>query len=213
MTAQRKLGLDIDMRGCGKLEFRLEQALIEAAQGLDLARLSNHGITSSNAALLKSPVAAPASAAARRLLAGHVGGRENFDLGAISEALRGAKMAPTCSRARHIRLELAEQAEVYCAEDDPAALNAACARARHQGAANLKGEARDLFTRPLLPAELEKFDAVVFDPPRAGAEAQARELAKLRGENRGCILQSADFCARRQDLIGGRLYAGKRHAS
>jgi 23S rRNA (uracil1939-C5)-methyltransferase len=38
-------------------------------------------------------------------------------------------------------------------------------------------EARDLFRRPLLPEELARHDAVVLDPPRAGAEAQARALA------------------------------------
>jgi 23S rRNA (uracil1939-C5)-methyltransferase len=38
--------------------------------------------------------------------------------------------------------------------------------------------ARDLFRRPMLPSELQKIDAVVFDPPRAGAAAQAEQLAK-----------------------------------
>jgi 23S rRNA (uracil1939-C5)-methyltransferase len=37
---------------------------------------------------------------------------------------------------------------------------------------------RDLFRRPFIAAELKPFDSVVFDPPRQGAEAQARELAK-----------------------------------
>jgi len=41
-------------------------------------------------------------------------------------------------------------------------------------------EARDLFRRPLVAPELKRFDAVVFDPPRQGAEAQARELATSR---------------------------------
>ncbi|WP_353216055.1 class I SAM-dependent RNA methyltransferase [Sandarakinorhabdus sp.] len=36
---------------------------------------------------------------------------------------------------------------------------------------------RDLFRRPLTPGELAGMQAVVFDPPRAGAEAQARALA------------------------------------
>jgi 23S rRNA (uracil1939-C5)-methyltransferase len=36
---------------------------------------------------------------------------------------------------------------------------------------------RDLFRRPLAAAELARFDAVVFDPPRQGAEGQARTLA------------------------------------
>ena len=37
---------------------------------------------------------------------------------------------------------------------------------------------RDLFERPLSAAELKGFDAVVFDPPRAGAAAQAAEIAR-----------------------------------
>jgi 23S rRNA (uracil1939-C5)-methyltransferase len=44
----------------------------------------------------------------------------------------------------------------------------------------LTAEARDLFDNPLVPAELDLFDTVVFDPPRAGAESQARHLAKSK---------------------------------
>jgi 23S rRNA (uracil1939-C5)-methyltransferase len=36
---------------------------------------------------------------------------------------------------------------------------------------------RDLFRRPLDPLEVERYDAVVFDPPRAGAEKQALVLS------------------------------------
>lgn len=39
-------------------------------------------------------------------------------------------------------------------------------------------QARDLFRRPLLPDELSPFRAAIMDPPRAGAEAQTRELAQ-----------------------------------
>jgi 23S rRNA (uracil1939-C5)-methyltransferase len=38
-------------------------------------------------------------------------------------------------------------------------------------------QVRDLFRSPVTAKELSKFDAVVFDPPRQGAQAQARELA------------------------------------
>ena len=41
-------------------------------------------------------------------------------------------------------------------------------------------ERRDLFGFPLGPAELARFDGVVFDPPRAGAEKQAGELARSK---------------------------------
>jgi 23S rRNA (uracil1939-C5)-methyltransferase len=44
----------------------------------------------------------------------------------------------------------------------------------------VEAQARDLFRRPLLPEELKRFDAVVFDPPRQGAEAQARQLAAAK---------------------------------
>jgi 23S rRNA (uracil1939-C5)-methyltransferase len=36
---------------------------------------------------------------------------------------------------------------------------------------------RDLFRNPLQPAELNRFDAVLLDPPRAGARAQVAEIA------------------------------------
>jgi 23S rRNA (uracil1939-C5)-methyltransferase len=36
---------------------------------------------------------------------------------------------------------------------------------------------RDLYRRPLMPAELNRFEAVVLDPPRAGAEVQVQQLA------------------------------------
>ena len=38
-------------------------------------------------------------------------------------------------------------------------------------------EARDLFQRPLMPDELAKVDLAVLDPPRAGAEAQVKQIA------------------------------------
>ncbi|PCI34480.1 MAG: RNA methyltransferase [Alphaproteobacteria bacterium] len=48
---------------------------------------------------------------------------------------------------------------------------------------NLTTEARDLFLRPLLPHELKKYDAVIIDPPRAGARGQIEEIAHSDIEN------------------------------
>jgi 23S rRNA (uracil1939-C5)-methyltransferase len=42
----------------------------------------------------------------------------------------------------------------------------------------LKAIRRDLFREPLMRTEAERYDAIVFDPPRAGAAAQVRELAE-----------------------------------
>ncbi len=46
-----------------------------------------------------------------------------------------------------------------------------------RGIGGITTERRNLFTRPLTAIELQEFDAVVFDPPRAGARAQAEQLA------------------------------------
>jgi len=47
-----------------------------------------------------------------------------------------------------------------------------------QGLKPVTIERRDLFRRPLMTQELKVYDAVVFDPPRAGAEFQCKELAR-----------------------------------
>ena len=49
-----------------------------------------------------------------------------------------------------------------------------------QGLKKVTTKARDLFRNPMLSDEFRKFDAVVIDPPRAGAEAQIGELAAAR---------------------------------
>jgi 23S rRNA (uracil1939-C5)-methyltransferase len=68
---------------------------------------------------------------------------------------------------------------VVAADSDEGAISAlARAAAGTSGLKPIKAERRDLFRRPLSAKELAGLDAAVFDPPRQGAEAQARELAK-----------------------------------
>lgn len=75
-------------------------------------------------------------------------------------------------------LPLARRHKVLAAEADKAHL-AALRRAADAtaGLKTLETLLRDLRTMPLSALELRGVDAVVFDPPRAGAEQQARELA------------------------------------
>ncbi len=76
---------------------------------------------------------------------------------------------------------LAERAKVYAADSDRAAIAALEKALRFtQGLKPVAAKARDLFREPMVPVELKDVEAVVFDPPRAGAEAQARQLAKSR---------------------------------
>jgi len=78
-------------------------------------------------------------------------------------------------------LRLAERARVLAADSDAGAIDALRrAAAATSGLKPIMAEVRDLFRRPFVAQELAGLDAVVFDPPRQGAEAQARELAKSR---------------------------------
>jgi 23S rRNA (uracil1939-C5)-methyltransferase len=75
-------------------------------------------------------------------------------------------------------LALAARARVHAVEQDRAMLEALAAGARKgRGLKPVTTEIRDLFKQPLMPQELNGYDAVTLDPPRAGAEAQARALA------------------------------------
>jgi 23S rRNA (uracil1939-C5)-methyltransferase len=70
---------------------------------------------------------------------------------------------------------LAKHAKIDAVDGDQDAV-----AALRRAAAAISGQARDLERRPLLADELNRFDAVVFDPPYAGAAAQAKELAKAQ---------------------------------
>jgi 23S rRNA (uracil1939-C5)-methyltransferase len=75
-------------------------------------------------------------------------------------------------------LPLAATATIHAVESDEAALAALAKAARRAtGLKPVTTETRDLFRRPLTGDELKRFDAAVIDPPRAGAEAQSRQLA------------------------------------
>ncbi len=101
---------------------------------------------------------------------------------AVMEATLGAKhIADLFCGLGTFALPLATRAPVHAVEAAPDLLAALDHATRHTtGLKPLTTEKRDLFRRPLLPDELARFDAVVIDPPRAGAEAQTIELAKAR---------------------------------
>ncbi|RMD48687.1 MAG: class I SAM-dependent RNA methyltransferase [Alphaproteobacteria bacterium] len=71
---------------------------------------------------------------------------------------------------------------VHAVEGAAAAIEALAQAARAAaGLCPLSTELRDLARRPLLAEELAAFDAVVLDPPRAGAAEQVAALAPLAG--------------------------------
>jgi 23S rRNA (uracil1939-C5)-methyltransferase len=67
-------------------------------------------------------------------------------------------------------------ARVHAVDADGTLIQALATAARR--VPGVSAEHRDLFVRPLLADELRRYDAVVFDPPRTGARAQAEQLAQ-----------------------------------
>jgi 23S rRNA (uracil1939-C5)-methyltransferase len=181
-VTESEAGLDVDVRGSGPLPPELMTALARVAAKHDLARLTRHGelialsrpptvrigkaIVHLPPAAFLQATAAGEAALARLALAACAGAGKSADL--------FAGIGP-------FALRLAERARVLAVDDDEGALAALKrAAAAVQGLKPIETERRDLFRRPLLADELKSFDAVVFDPPRQGAEAQARELAASR---------------------------------
>jgi 23S rRNA (uracil1939-C5)-methyltransferase len=183
-------GLDIDVRGSGPLSPSRSTALARAAAEHRLARLTRHGelvaqhsqpqLTVGRATVPLPPGAflqatAEGEAALARLVIDHVGKAKH-----IADLFCGIGT---------FALRLAETARVVAADSDAAAIKA-LQGAHGSGLKPIEAQARDLFRRPLLASELKTFDAVVFDPPRQGAETQARELAKSQVS--GVIAVSCD---------------------
>lgn len=76
---------------------------------------------------------------------------------------------------------LARRARVLAADGDKRAIAALATAAKGaQGVKPITAMVRDLFREPLAAREMEGIDAVVFDPPRAGAQAQCERLAKSK---------------------------------
>ncbi|MEA2802841.1 MAG: rRNA (uracil1939-C5)-methyltransferase [Rhodospirillaceae bacterium] len=76
-------------------------------------------------------------------------------------------------------LSLGRTGKLVLFESDRQAIAAVALAARGPGG-KVTTERRDLFRNPLTAAELDAFDAVLLDPPRAGAAAQSAELARAK---------------------------------
>ncbi|HET7848789.1 MAG TPA: class I SAM-dependent RNA methyltransferase [Pseudolabrys sp.] len=173
-------GMDIDVRGSGPLDPAASRALARIAEKHKLARLTRHGELVAQQSqpfvrIGRTHVPLPAGA----FLQATAEGEETLARLVGRHGGKAKRVADLFCGIGPFALRLAESARVTGIDIDQTAIDALTRAA--STAAGLKpvtAQARDLFRRPLMAIELKAFDAVVFDPPRQGAEAQARQLAQ-----------------------------------
>jgi 23S rRNA (uracil1939-C5)-methyltransferase len=173
-------GLDLDLRGSGPLEAIEIRKLVATAERLDVARVCNHGATiverrPPRVAFGEARVTLPGGG----FLQATISGEEALADAAMAAASGAGKVADLFCGAGAFALRLAAAHDVFAADSDADAILALKRGAvETAGLRPIEAVARDLNQRPLRPDELARFDAVLFDPPRAGALGQARELAQ-----------------------------------
>lgn len=173
-------GLDIASSGCGSPDDATRLAVTRYVVEKGFARYSSEDeiIVEPKKPLIhigKVPVNIPAGT----FLQATAEAEETMTALVISHLGKCKRIADLFSGMGTFGLRLAEKSAVHCVENNAPALAALDRGIRHvQGLKPVTIEKRDLFRRPLMPRELTPYQGVVFDPPRAGAEEQARELAK-----------------------------------
>ncbi|MET0431119.1 MAG: class I SAM-dependent RNA methyltransferase [Hyphomicrobium sp.] len=94
---------------------------------------------------------------------------------------KGKKVADLFCGLGAFTFPIAAKARVSAFDGSQAAITALTSASRKaSGLKPIAAVVRDLFREPLSPLELNEHDAVVFDPPRAGAEAQSQRLARSK---------------------------------
>ena len=175
-------GLDVDVRGSGPLSPAMIATLSRVAEQHRLARLTRHG----ELVLMRQPPVIAIGAARVTLPPGSflqatVAGEETLAALATEQCKRAKHVADLFCGVGPFALRLAAKSRVAAFDSDANAVAALQKAAMAtSGLKPVKAEARDLFRRPLMPQELRDYDAVVFDPPRQGAQAQATQLAASR---------------------------------
>ncbi len=175
-------GPDVAVNGAKPADAGLQMDLARLAELHGLARLTWNGeITALRAKPLQrfgtALVAPPPGAFLQATAEG-----EAALLQAIALAIGPArKIIDLFAGLGTFSLPLAERAEVLAVESDAAMMAALDKAARNApGLHRVTTDTRDLFRRPLEPDEFKGIQAVVIDPPRAGAEAQTVALAAAR---------------------------------
>lgn len=175
-------GMDIDIRGSGPLAARAMMDLSALAGRHHVARVTRHGeMIVMHAAPVVRMGHADVTLPPGSFLQATAAGEEALAL-LVTAQCKGAKhVADLFCGVGPFSLRLAERTRVTACDSDEGAVTALQKAApATRGLKPVKASARDLFRRPLVPQELRDFDAIVFDPPRQGAQAQVKQLAASR---------------------------------
>lgn len=175
-------GADVAIRWSRAITTAITSAAARWAQRLKLARLSANGEPLIE---LAPPVVTFGTAEVTLPFDAFLQPTQEGEAVLQAKVLAGTKGAKSVvdlfAGAGTFALTLAQSARVHAVEAERPPLDALAASARAtSGLKPVTIEKRDLFKVPLGPIELNKFDAVVLDPPRVGANAQAKELAKSK---------------------------------
>lgn len=172
-------GLDVSVTGGKPLSRELETDLAQALHKFGFARLAWEGEVIATetppAQMFGAAAVVPPSGAF--LQATREG--EAALLGAVREIVGGSKsIVDLFAGCGTFALPLAKSADVLAIEGSKQMMHALeLGWRKSHGLRHVTTETRDLFRNPLMPEDLDGFDAAVIDPPRAGAEAQIEQLA------------------------------------
>jgi len=200
---ETEAGIDVALRWPRRADPAATSALARWAETLKLARIAANGeilveLARPFVTFGKVKVSPPSGAFLQPTLEGE-GALQRF----VCRALSGAKaVADLFAGSGTFTFPLAETVRVHAVELDAAPLAAIADAARAtQGLKPVTTERRDLYKRPLAGGELARFDAVVLDPPRAGALSQSRTFADAKIPRIAYVSCDAESCARDAAVI------------
>jgi 23S rRNA (uracil1939-C5)-methyltransferase len=199
-------GLDVSIKAERKIADEQMPRLAGLAAEMNLARLTINGNMVATRAM---PVVAIGKALVQvppgSFLQATKAGEEALAMLVMNALGKAKSVADLFCGVGPFALRIAEKAKVTAIDSDKPAIASLVQAVRlTTGIKPLKAEVRDLMREPLVANELKDFDAVVFDPPRAGAEAQARQLAKSNVKTVVAVsCDPASFARDAEILVGG----------